>query len=133
MSFWAPALKSPTGNGIPKKISGYVTALLSLTFNNHKLHLNYWLCWSSHLDYLGSSIKITFLKLVSAIFYQFFIFSPYDSPLKTIKNVFYFIQKALFILEIFKFLWFSPFFSTLSRFKRTNGSGIIYGVMNWLA
>ena len=31
------------------------------------------------------------LKLVSAIFYQIFIFSPYDSPLKTMKNVFYFI------------------------------------------
>ena len=31
------------------------------------------------------------LKLVSAIFYQIFIFSANDSPLKTMKNVFYFI------------------------------------------
>ena len=31
------------------------------------------------------------LKLVSAIFYQFFIFSPNDSPLKTKQNVFEFI------------------------------------------
>ena len=31
------------------------------------------------------------LKLVSAIFYRIFIFSPNDSPLKTMKNVFYFI------------------------------------------
>ena len=31
------------------------------------------------------------LKLVSAIFYQIFIFSPNDSPSKTMKNVFYFI------------------------------------------
>ena len=31
------------------------------------------------------------LKLVSAIFYQIFIFSQYDSPLKIMKNVFYFI------------------------------------------
>ena len=31
------------------------------------------------------------LKLVSAIFYQFFIFSPNDNPPKTMKNVFYFI------------------------------------------
>ena len=31
------------------------------------------------------------LKLVSAIFYQIFIFSQNDSPLKTMKNVFYFI------------------------------------------
>ena len=31
------------------------------------------------------------LKLVSTIFYQFFIFSSNDSPSKTMKNVFYFI------------------------------------------
>ena len=36
-------------------------------------------------------ISFVHLKLVSAIFYQIFIFSPYDSPLKTMKNVFYFI------------------------------------------
>ena len=64
-----------------------------------------------------------FLKLVSAIFYQIFIFSPNDSPL-TMKYVFYFIWNALFVLEIFKFLWFFPFLSKLSRFKRTNGNGI---------
>ena len=33
----------------------------------------------------------SYLKLVSAIFYQIFIFSPDDSPLKTMKNIFYFI------------------------------------------
>ena len=43
------------------------------------------------------------LKLVSAICYEIFIFSPNNSPLKTTKNVFYFMKKALFILEIFKF------------------------------
>ena len=31
------------------------------------------------------------LKLVSAFFYEIFIFSPNDSPSKTMKNVFYFI------------------------------------------
>ena len=31
------------------------------------------------------------LKLVSAIFYQIFIFSPNDSPSKAMKNVFYLI------------------------------------------
>ena len=44
-----------------------------------------------------------FLNLVSAIFYEIFIFSPNDIPSKTLKNVFYFIEKALFVLEIFKF------------------------------
>ena len=31
------------------------------------------------------------LKLVSAIFYEIFIFSPNDRSLKTLKHVFYFI------------------------------------------
>ena len=44
-----------------------------------------------------------------------FIFTPNDSPLKTMKNTFYFIKKTLFILEIFKFSYFPPpfFFSLL--------------------
>ena len=69
--------------------------------------------------------KMIHLKLVSATFY--------DRPSKTMKNVFYFIKKADFVLEIFKFLYFFPFFSTLSRFKRANENGIIYDVINWLA
>ena len=35
-----------------------------------------------------------------------FYFSPNDSPSKTMKNVFYFISKALFVLEILKFFYF---------------------------
>ena len=60
----------------------------------------------------------------------FFIFSGNGSPLKTMKNLFYFTRKALFVLEIFKFLYFFLFLSTVSRFKRTNESGIIYDVIN---
>ena len=37
------------------------------------------------------SFPFSLLKLVSATFYQIFIFSQNDSPLKTMKNVFYFI------------------------------------------
>ena len=85
---------------------------------------------SLQLILIGLDSCLLPLKLVSAIFYQVFIFSPNDSPLKTMKNVFYFISKALFVLEIFRFLHFFPFLSTLSRFKRTNGRGIIYDVMN---
>ena len=62
-----------------------------------------------------------------------FYFLPNCSPLKTMENIFHFIKKALFVLEIFKFLQFFPFLSTLPRFKKTNGSGIIYDVINWLA
>ena len=36
--------------------------------------------------------------------YQFFTSSPNDNPLKTIKNAFYFIKKALFVLKILKLL-----------------------------
>ena len=43
------------------------------------------------------------LKLVSAIFYQLFTFSPNDTLSKTIKNVFNFIEKVPFVLEILKF------------------------------
>ena len=49
------------------------------------------------------------------------------------KNVFYFIQKALFVLKIFRLLYFFPFLTTLSRFKRTNGSVIVYDFKYWLA
>ena len=103
-------------------------------------------CWSSLLCLLIAlqrsllqidrvSLLETFssLKLLSAIFYQIFIFSSSDRPSKTMKNVFCSILKALFDLEIFKFLYFFPFLSTLSRFQRANGSGIIYDVINWLA
>ena len=36
------------------------------------------------------------LKLVPAIFYQFFIFSPNDSPSESVKNVFLFHLKISF-------------------------------------
>ena len=45
-----------------------------------------------------------YLKLMSATFCQVFVSSSNDRPSKTMKNVFYFIEKALFVLEIFKFL-----------------------------
>ena len=43
-----------------------------------------------------------------------FYFSPNDRPSQTMKNV-YFIEKALFVLEIFKFLYIRlPLFFSLS-------------------
>ena len=60
-------------------------------------------------------VKVGNIKACTHYFYQIFIFSTNDRPLKTMENVFYFVQKALFILEIFKFLYFCPsiFFSLL--------------------
>ena len=62
-----------------------------------------------YLVYTSITLHLYFLnflkwKLVSTIFYQIFIFSQNDSSLRTVKNVFYFIKKALFVLEIFNFL-----------------------------
>ena len=50
---------------------------------------------------------------MSAIFLSKFYISLNDSPSKNMKNVFYFIAIAFFVLEIFKFLYFHPplFFS----------------------
>ena len=43
-------------------------------------------------------------------------FLPNDSPLKTVKNVFYFIWKAVLVLEIFKVLYFClPLFFHVSH------------------
>ena len=84
-----------------------------LVFKNRMYFLqkNFFFFVINIIEYKKKSLRLfaDTLKLVSVIFYQIFIFSPNDSPLKTMKNVFYFIQKALSILEIFKFLYFFPF------------------------
>ena len=46
--------------------------------------------------YVLVNIGYIMLKLVSAIFYQIFIFSSNDRPSKTMKNVFHFIEKNSF-------------------------------------
>ena len=59
------------------------------------------------------------IKACVHYFYQIFIFSPNDSPSKTMKNAFYFILKVLFVLKIFKFLYFSfSFFFSISHWFR---------------
>ena len=79
------------------------------------------LCWEVH-----------FKVCVCYFFSNFYFFTKWQ-PFKYYEKCFLFHLKALFALEIIKFLWFFPFLSTLPRFKRTNWSGIIYDVMDWLA
>ena len=56
---------------------------------------------------------ISFLKLVSVIFYQIFIFSPNVRPSKTMKNVFLFHRKSSFrFRDIQFFVIFSLLFHT---------------------
>ena len=56
---------------------------------------------------------VLFLKLVSAIFYQIFIFSPNGNPSKIMKNVFLFHPKSSFrSQDIQVFVVFSlPFYT----------------------
>ena len=64
---------------------------------------------NNHSNLLNNSFleKVAF-KACVRYFHQIFIFSPSDSPSKTMKNSFYFILKALFVPEIFNFLYFRP-------------------------
>ena len=71
------------------------------------------------------SIHHVSLKLVSAI-YQLFIFAPNDRPLKTMKNAFLFnLKNSFHSRDIQTFVIFPPPLH-ISRFKKANGSGIIY-------
>ena len=72
-------------------------------------------------------------KSVSATFYQIFIFSPNNNSSEIMKKLFLSHLKSSFRCRDIKFFVIFPFLSKLSRFKRPNGSGIIYDVMTWLA
>ena len=62
----------------------------------------------------------------------FFTFLPNNSTSKTMKNAFYFIKIAIFVLEIFKYLYFFPSFRHIPDSKGQM-KGNNYDVMNWLA
>ena len=98
----------------------------------YKMYLHYVVfAFGLNIDHKFFNLSVAVLKLVSAIFYQFFIFSPNDSPSDSMKNVL-FQLKSSFRSRDFKFLWFFPSFP-LSRFKRMKECGIIYDVINCLA
>ena len=55
------------------------------------------------------------IKACVRYFLRNFYSPPNDRPSKTAKDVFCFIEKALFVLEIFRFLYFHlPLFFSLS-------------------
>ena len=61
------------------------------------------------------SLTLWLFKACFRYFLLDFYFSPNDSPLKTMENVFYFIEKALFVLKISRFLYFClPLFFPIS-------------------
>ena len=57
---------------------------------------------SNEFPIYGNFLELS-IKACARNFYQIFIFSPNVSPSKTIENIFYFIEKALFVHEIFNF------------------------------
>ena len=74
------------------------------------------------------------IKACVCYFLSNFYFSRNDSPSKTMKNVFYFIKKALFVLEIFKFLYFHlTFFLSNHCFRGCSKINLqVYDVINCL-
>ena len=64
----------------------YIYIYMYMTHNLQNLQTRY--NWKNKILYKRN---LSHLKLVSAIFYQIFIFSPNDCLPKTMKNVFYFI------------------------------------------
>ena len=74
-----------------------------------------------------------FAKACVRYFLSIFIFHQMITLHELWKMFFISSRKALFVLEIFKFLWFFTFLYKLSTFRRAIRSGIIYDVMSWLA
>ena len=65
---------------------------------------------------------------------RYFLFHQMISPLKNYEICFLFHLKSSFrSRNIQIFAIFFSILSALSTFKKTNGSRIIYDVMNWLA
>ena len=95
-----------------KKIANKLNALTRIApyLNHNQIRLIYnsfftrqlsdcpliWTFCSRRSNHLINKLQERALKLVSAIFYQFFIISPNDNPLKTMKNVFLFRLKSSF-------------------------------------
>ena len=99
----------------------------------YKMYLHYVVfAFGLNIDHKFFNLSVAVLKLVSAIFYQFFIFSPNDSPSDSMKNVFI-SSKKFFSFSRFQIFVIFSVLSTLSRFKRMKECGIIYDVINCLA
>ena len=81
-------------------ITSYAAGQLAYQLRNNESHDD----WEEYSTENKGQCESFCSKLVSAIFYQVFIFSSSDRASKTTKNVFYFILKALSVLEIFTFL-----------------------------
>ena len=74
-------------------------------------------CTVNYLQKVNICIIYYIFKVCVCYFLSNVYVSTNDICSKTIKNVFYFIKEALFVLKIFKFLYFHlPLFFSLSAF-----------------
>ena len=66
--------------------------------------------WTNSKNSLAAAEALSRVHYFHQIFSAIFIimFLPNDSPSKIIKNAFYFVWKALLVLEIFRFLYICP-------------------------
>ena len=85
--------------GLLKKIKKGLWTVFVVQFL-HTFRLKRSLFTTPLIDQVSISDLPSFLKLVSTIFYRTFIFSPNDSPSKTVKNVFI-SSKKLFSFSIY--------------------------------
>ena len=74
-------------------------------------------------------IVVNYIQTLCPLFY---IFLPNDNSSKIMENFLFNLSSSFCSLDIYMLVIF-PFLYALSRFKRTNESGIIFDVMNWLA
>ena len=84
-------------------------------------HLFIWR-FNSKLWRVLLSFQSCSLKLVSAIFYQTYTFSSNDSPLKTMKNAFYFIKK---LFSFSRYSNFCNFFPSFLQFQIQKDLGLM--------
>ena len=102
-----------------------------ISFN--KFHIASHLIKKILLKHLVFVIVLTVQSLCPLFFIEF-LFFYHVIALQKLWKMFSFSSKKLFsFLRYSNLSWFFLFLSTLSGFKRTNGSGIIYDVMSWLA
>ena len=102
-------------------------------FSFNKFHIGSHLIKKILLKHLVFVILLTVQSLCPLFFIEF-LFFYHVIVLQKLWKMFSFLSKKLFsFLRYSNLLWFFLFLSTLSGFKRTNGSGIIYDVMSWLA
>ena len=79
-----------------------------------------------------ASIIFHIFKLVSAFFIKILILHQMIA-LQKLWKMFFISSKKLFSFARYSHFYVFPFLSTLSRLKRTNGTGKIYDVMDCLA